>query len=105
MNAAEEAQAVRYMLDDLPREERDRIEDRYFTDDEYFESLSALETQLVRDWLAGSLAPEYAVRLEAWIRRDAVLPGHVALVKALSGPGPGWLSAARSRGSTRRLAC
>jgi len=68
MSTEEEAQLIRYMLNDLPQEECERIEEMYFKDDAYFEALAALETQLVRDWLAGSLTPKQAEQFEARMR-------------------------------------
>jgi len=85
MSADEEAQLVRYMLNDLPEKECERIEELYFQDDAYFEALAALETQLVRDWLAGALTPKQAAQFEARMRGDAALREHVAMVEALAG--------------------
>ena len=100
MSTEEEAQLIRYMLNDLPQEECERIEELYFKDDAYFEALAALETQLVRDWLAGSLTPKQAEQFEARMRDDASLREHVAMVEALAGHAARRAPAAGTKGPT-----
>jgi anti-sigma factor RsiW len=55
---------VRYLLDDLPAEERRRLERRYFLDDQLFESVRSVEEQLIRDFLRGELPAERGERFE-----------------------------------------
>jgi|HubBroStandDraft_6_1064221.scaffolds.fasta_scaffold63670_3 hypothetical protein len=45
----------RYFLGDLPQEERDRLEDRYFADVEVFEELLAIENDLIDAYARGEL--------------------------------------------------
>jgi len=85
MSMDEEARLIRYMLNDLPQEECEQIEKRYFEDDAYYEALAALETQLVRDWMSGSLTPKQAEQFESRMGDDAALREHVAMVQALAG--------------------
>jgi hypothetical protein len=85
VSSEEEARLIRYILDDLPQDERERIEERYFQDDSYFEMLTGLEVQLVHDWVAGSLTPKQAAQFEKWMDGDAALREHVAVVEALAG--------------------
>jgi hypothetical protein len=100
MSTEEEAQLIRYMLNDLPQDECERIEELYFKDDAYFEALTALETQLVRDWLAGSLTPKQAAQFEARMHQDAALREHVAVVEALAGHAARGAPADRAKGPT-----
>jgi hypothetical protein len=85
LGAEEEARLIRYLLDDAPHGEGERIEERYFVDDLYYESLAAFETQLVRDWLIGVLPRKHASKVEFWVQHDNVLREHATLVKALAG--------------------
>ncbi len=60
-----EALIVRYLLDELPAEERRLLEQRYFHDDLLFESVRSVEEQLIRDFLRGELPTEQTRRFEA----------------------------------------
>ena len=44
---------VRYLLGDLSDQERERLEQIYFADDDAFAQLSALEDELVDDYVRG----------------------------------------------------
>lgn len=54
-NILDENLMVRYLLGDLTEEERLRVEERFFTDDEVSEQLLALENELLYDYAQGSL--------------------------------------------------
>ena len=55
---------VNYLLGELPEEEQLRLEERFFTDDEYYQQLLALEDELMYDYAAGGLSPEQRVKFE-----------------------------------------
>ncbi|MEW6210911.1 MAG: hypothetical protein AB1631_21280 [Acidobacteriota bacterium] len=46
---------IRYLLGDLSEEERIRLEEEFFTDDELFEEMVALEEELMYDYAQGRL--------------------------------------------------
>ena len=48
---------LRFLLDDLGPEERAGVEERCFTDDEFFLAVEAQEEQTLRDYLVGGLSP------------------------------------------------
>ncbi len=48
---------TRYLLGELSEAERMRLEERLFADDEYFEQLSAVEYDLIDEYVRGELAP------------------------------------------------
>jgi len=54
---ASDAVFVRYLLGELPDEDRDRLEDEYFEDDAVHERLLALECELVDAYVRGELSP------------------------------------------------
>lgn len=55
---------VNYLLGELPEEEQLRLEERFFTDDEYYQQLLALEDELLYDYAAGGLSSEQRVKFE-----------------------------------------
>lgn len=85
MTEQDEQRLTRYVLNDLPADERELVENRYFIDDEYHEWLLALESELVRDWVAGELPPDRARQFGARLQSDAQLRERVAMVEALTG--------------------
>ena len=96
MTEQDENQLIRYVLDDLPANERELVEERYFKDDDYYEALLAIEAETVRDWVAGALPAARALRFEARLKQDAKLRERVSMVEVVSGR---WRSepAAKSR--------
>ena len=72
-----------YLLGDLSEQERLRLEEQFFTDDEAFEQLNALEDELRYDYARGSLSGEQRRQFE---QRFLTLPGEpqrVALAEAV----------------------
>jgi anti-sigma factor RsiW len=65
LETVDEALIVRYLLDEVSADERRLLEQRYFLDDQLFESVCALEEQLIRDFLLGELTKDQARRFEA----------------------------------------
>jgi len=65
LQTGDEALIVRYLLDELPADDRRLVEQRYFLDDGLFESVCSVEEQLIRDFLRGELPTEQTRRFEA----------------------------------------
>jgi hypothetical protein len=51
-----ERMMIRYLLGDLSEQEQVQLEERYFTDDDCFQQLLALEDELIDDYVRGELA-------------------------------------------------
>jgi len=85
MTEQDETRLIRYVLDDLPADERVSVEERYFMEDDYHEALLALEAEIVRDWIAGTLPATRAQRFRARLKTDAKLRELVSMVETLSG--------------------
>ena len=54
----QEALMVRYLLGLSTEEERTRVEERYFSESEYFDRMLALEDSLIDDYVTGRMPPE-----------------------------------------------
>jgi hypothetical protein len=55
---------VEYLLGDLSEDQRREIEQQYFTDDDAYEALLAVENELAYDYAAGGLSPQQRQRFE-----------------------------------------
>jgi hypothetical protein len=55
---------VRYLLGELPDEERSWIEEKFFIDNEFFEQLLSVEGALVDEYVRGELSPHEHERFE-----------------------------------------
>ncbi len=79
----EENLTMRYLLGDLSEAEKQQIEERFFHDDAYYESLLVAEDELIYTYLCGALRQReralFETQLEASVRRRE----KVAVVKAL----------------------
>jgi hypothetical protein len=64
LQTGDEALIVRYLLDELPADERRLVEHRYFLDDRLFESVCSVEEQLIRDFLRDELPTDQRRRFE-----------------------------------------
>lgn len=53
-----------YLLGDLPQEERDRLEDQYFTNSEAFEELVEIENDLIDSFVRQELSPSEVKQFE-----------------------------------------
>ena len=99
-STSDEGRLVRFLLGLLPEEERARIEQAYFGDDQYYEQLLAIEDELAYRWLAGSLSRDERRQYEfRYLRsgRDRAKTGFArALLRMASRqeggdrPGGGW---------------
>lgn len=56
MEKIDDKMMVRYLLGELPEEEQSRLEERYFSDDDCFEQLVAVEDDLIDDYVRGQLS-------------------------------------------------
>jgi anti-sigma factor RsiW len=63
-NADNEEVMMNYLLGDLSEEEQLRLEERFFTDDECYQQMLALEDELIYDYAAGGLASEQRLKFE-----------------------------------------
>ena len=48
---------IKYLLGDLPEEERIQIEEKYFLDDDFFQQLLLVEDELVDSYVKNELTP------------------------------------------------
>ena len=62
-----ERELVEYLLGGLAPEERERVEERAFVDDEAYEELEATADDLIHAYLAGTLSPgDHRVTIKAY---------------------------------------
>ena len=81
----QDAVMVRYILGQSPEEERAQVEERYFSDGEYFDQLLALEDSLVDDFVAGRMPAEQLVAFkESLSGREADIRFSRALFRAVT---------------------
>ena len=73
-----------YLLGELDEGEQQRVEDRLFSDDAYFEYLLTLEEELIRDYAGGRLSRADRRRVERHLEDSPDWPGRVALARTLS---------------------
>jgi hypothetical protein len=78
-----EDQMTRYLLGELSPEETLHVETEYFRDDNYFESIQALEDQLVRDFVRGEMAPDLYRRFQARYRSSPELAEKIEFAQAV----------------------
>ncbi len=62
---AEEQLLLNYLLGDLPDEERERVEERMFADDEFYEQIEAMKAELADDYARGELSSRERARYES----------------------------------------
>jgi hypothetical protein len=75
--------AVRFLLGELPDDERDAIEERFFTDDDTFAELQEAEDDLADEYGRGGLSPERRARFEARFLQDEAGQSRVDFAQAL----------------------
>lgn len=73
----------RYLLGELSDQERDRLDECYFSDDEQYELLSVLEDELIHDYVSGALSDEESKRFEAHNLRSPRIVRKAQLAEAL----------------------
>jgi hypothetical protein len=74
----------RYLLGALPAEERTRLEDRYLVDVDVFETLVAVENDLIDAYVRGELTGDERVRFEAEYLASPARRDKVNFARALS---------------------
>jgi hypothetical protein len=62
--AIDEQVMIRYLLGDLPEEQQRQLEEQYFTDDDCFGQLLALEDELFQHYARGELSPVERAQFE-----------------------------------------
>ncbi|MGA2739285.1 MAG: hypothetical protein ABSG65_17830 [Bryobacteraceae bacterium] len=85
--AVQDGQIVRYLLDELPPDEKRLFEQRYFLDDRLFESVCSIEEQLIRDYLRGEIPMDQRRRFEARYLESPPLREKVESARLLAEPG------------------
>jgi hypothetical protein len=78
-----EAILMRYLLGDLPDDEKAQIESQYFTDDELFELLLALEDELRERFLKGKLSTKDEKLFETKYGTTPPMRNRLALSKVM----------------------
>ncbi|MGA2220053.1 MAG: hypothetical protein ABSG51_18350 [Terracidiphilus sp.] len=78
-----EDRMTRYLLGELPPEEMLQVETEYFRDDDLFESIQALEDQLLRDFIRGEMAPDLYRRFHARYRSSPELAEKIEFAQAV----------------------
>ncbi len=64
LDASTEALTRRYLLGNMSEDEREQVESRLMTDDEFFRQINLIEDELVDDYLSGALSPKDRKRFE-----------------------------------------
>lgn len=75
---------IAYLLGELADEERARLEDAYIGDPALFEELTALETELIDDYVRGRLSPHERVLFEVRFLSTPARRERVAFARALA---------------------
>jgi hypothetical protein len=76
---------VSYLLGEAPEAEQLRLEERFFTDDDYYEQLLALEDELRYDYAAGALTTEQRAKFERRFLASPQARQRAALAEAVLG--------------------
>jgi hypothetical protein len=61
---SDEAMLVDFVLDDLSEEQREQVEERFFTDDLFYQNLLLVEDDLIYDYFRGALEPDLRAKFE-----------------------------------------
>jgi hypothetical protein len=72
-----------YLLGELPEAEQTQLEERFFTDDKYYEQLLALEDELQYDYAAGGLSPAQRIKFEQRFLNSPPYQQRAALATAI----------------------
>ena len=81
-----EQEIIRYLLGELSAEETDRFEEKYFTDDETFDRLFVVRTDLIDRYLHGRLSKEQTVKFENFFLQSPDHRREVVLMRSLLNP-------------------
>lgn len=83
MNNDHETLMAQYLLGDLPENERLRLEEEFFRNDEAFESLKALEDELAYDYAQGTLSDIQRKQFEQRFLQSPQQSTRIALAQAV----------------------
>jgi hypothetical protein len=83
LTADDEERMIRYLLDDMEEAEKVGVEERYLLDAEFFESIAALEEELIRNYLRGELPPDQRLRFKSKYESTPALARKVAVTRAV----------------------
>lgn len=92
----------RYLLGELPEQDRDHLEDAYFSSDEAFAELQAAEDDLRDAYVAGHLPPDRRARFEARYLRTEEDRQRLQQARVLQQTAARVRSAQEDRGRARR---
>ena len=76
---------VRYLLGLMPEEERPQLQDRLFSDEDFFEAVMEVETDLIDAYSRGELTPAERKQMEDSLLRSAAARKRVEFAAALAG--------------------
>lgn len=80
----DEKEAIRFLLSDLPEENRSRFEERFFQDDKFYQQLVALQEELADDYVHDKLSPGDRTQFEKTFLRSARRRERVEFAAAFS---------------------
>ena len=84
MNSSSNSNELRdFLLDRLPQEKAEAIEERMFQDEAFFSDLQDAEDELIEEFVTGEMDPAEAKLFAARIERDSDLRERVAVRRAL----------------------
>src|ERR1051325_10693415 len=75
--------ASRFLLGDLPEEQKAQLEERFFTDDDYFEYMLAVEDELIDDYAQGALTGRERERFETYFLNSPERRSRLEFARAL----------------------
>lgn len=88
MTSGDEQLLTRYLLGELPEEERSRLEAEYFADPGLFARLLAAEDDLIDAYVRGALSAEAQARFEERFCRSGEQVQRIAFASALKAQKP-----------------
>src|SRR5262245_14345184 len=78
-----ERQLMRYLLGELSEEEKTRLEERFFAEDDYFAELLAVEDDLIDEYVQDALSPRERALFEQHFLVSSQRQRRVALKRML----------------------
>ncbi len=88
LDTSEEKKLVSYLLGDLPEEERDQLEVRFFADPEYREAIKAVEDDLIDEYVRGELTLAEQTRFVEVFGSSPQRAREIAFARALANVTP-----------------
>jgi anti-sigma factor RsiW len=83
MDARDDQVMIRYLLGGLSEDEQTRLEERFFADDDYFEQLLAVESELIDAYVRGELSGHEREQFETFFLASPRRRERVEFAKAL----------------------